>query len=295
MPNSDPAFTSRFVLASDGLRLHVRDYGPRDSDAIPVVCLAGLTRNSADFDALALALSQGKMGNPRRVLALDYRGRGLSDWDAGARYDMTTENADILSVLDACEVGRAVFVGTSRGGLHAMVLAVTRPTVLHAVVLNDVGPVIEAQGLARIKTYVGKLPPPRDWADALDLVKRMNAQMFPAIGDDAWRIFLRQTFEEKDGRLSARYDPRLADTLKDFDIEKPLPDLWPQFEALKGVPLLALRGANSDLLAQNTLEEMQKRHPNCAVHLVDGEAHAPLLLDTTSIGSILEFVVRVDA
>ncbi len=295
MPTTDPTFTSRFVLASDGLRLHARDYGPRDSDAIPVVCLPGLTRNAADFDMLALALSQGETNKARRVLVLDYRGRGLSDWDAAAHYDMPTESADILSVLDACGIHRAIFVGTSRGGLHTMVLAVVRPTILHAIVLNDVGPVIEAQGLARIKTYVGKLPPPSDWADALDMIKRMNGQLFPAIGDDTWRVFLRQTFEEKDGRLAARYDPKLADTLKDFDIEKPLPDLWPQFEALKAVPILALRGANSDLLSPQTLAEMQKRHPNCDAHIVAGEAHAPLLMDAESLDRIVKFIIKNSA
>jgi pimeloyl-ACP methyl ester carboxylesterase len=293
MSSVSPAYINRFVLAADGLRLHARDYGPRDNDAIPVVCLPGLTRNAADFDLLARSISDGQGCNARRVLALDYRGRGLSDWDQNSRhYDMITENADILSVLDACSIAKAIFIGTSRGGLHAMVLGMTRPSILHSVVLNDVGPVIEAQGLARIKTYVGKLPPPENWMDAIDRIKLLNSQMFPAISDADWRIYAEQSYEEKDGKFVARYDPKLADTLKDFDIEKPLPTLWPQFESLKALPVLVLRGANSDLLSEATLKEMTTRHAHCAAYIVEGQAHAPLLLDQPSVTRITDFIAE---
>src|SRR5262252_9532344 len=147
---------SLFVSAQDGLRLHVRAHGARTSRALPVVCLPGLARTAADFDTLAVALASDR---ERRVLALDYRGRGKSDYDRKpANYNLQVELADVLSVLTALGIGRAAFVGTSRGGILTMLLAVARPAGLAGCVLNYIGPVIDLEGLIRIKGYVGKLP-----------------------------------------------------------------------------------------------------------------------------------------
>ncbi len=162
MALSELPFQSRFFSASDGLKLHVRDYGSTFDPGLPVVCLPGLTRSAADFGPLASALAAGLAGAKRRVLALYYRGRGRSDYDRDWKnYSLLVENDDILTVLTAAGIERAVFVGTSRGGLHAMLLSATRPTAIAAVVLNDIGPVVEPRGMARIRSYVGKLPPPR--------------------------------------------------------------------------------------------------------------------------------------
>src|SRR5215470_11194420 len=165
------AANSRFVSAQDGLRLHVRAYGAR-TRALPVVCLPGLARTTADFDALALALASDRE-RPRRVLALDYRGRGKSDYDRkAANYNLQVELADVLSVLTALDIGRAAFVGTSRGGILTMLLAAARPTAIAGCVLNDIGPVIELEGLVRIKTYVGKLPQLSSFPAAADALRR---------------------------------------------------------------------------------------------------------------------------
>ena len=225
------------------------------------------------------------------MLALDYRGRGLSQWDKDpAHYDIFIENADIQAVCAAAGVARAVFVGTSRGGIHVMALSAARPRLIHAAVLNDIGPVLESKGLARIKGYVGKLPQPRDFADAVDLMKRLASAQFTALSDPDWEAFARQTFVEKDGKLAPSYDPALAKGLAAIDLAKPLPTLWPQFEGLREMPLLVLRGANSDLLSEATVAEMQARHPRCEAHTVPGQGHAPLLLDEPTIARVAAFV-----
>lgn len=288
---------SRFITATDGLRLHYREYAPRAASArVPLVCLPGLARTADDFNVLARAISQGDGGPNRRVVALDYRGRGLSDRDRNWRnYDMRTENNDILSVLAAAEIERAIFLGTSRGGLHTMMLTATRPAVIRAAILNDIGPVIEPKGLMRIRGYVGKLPSPGSWNDAADMARQIMGAQFTGLSDEEWRTYAQLTFEEKEGRFLPRYDLNLSKPLAAMNLEAALPALWPQFKGLRHVPVLAIRGANSDLLSQETLVEMTRRHSRCESYIVPGQGHAPLLLDAPSIARIQNFLARVDA
>ncbi|MDB5570295.1 MAG: Alpha/beta hydrolase [Hyphomicrobiales bacterium] len=282
---------SRYVSAPDGLLLHVREYGRRPDAATPVVCLPGLSRTCGDFDALARALAAGSAGAPRRVLALDYRGRGLSEYDSNWRnYDLKIENADILACLTALGVEHAVFVGTSRGGLHVMMLGATRPGVLRAAVLNDIGPVLEARGLARIRSYIGKLPMPASWTDAVDLLKNTMSGQFPDLTPAEWETYARLTFKTDKAGFALRYDSKLMRTLENIDLESPLPTAWPQFEGLKNTPLLALRGSLSDLLSPETLAQMQVLHPNFEAHVVERQGHAPLLLDAPTIARVSAFV-----
>lgn len=289
------AVESRFFSAPDGLKLHARDYGPRHSPAIPVLCLPGLARTAADFDVLARALAMGAAGRPRRVVALDYRGRGLSERDSDWKnYDMRVENADILAAMDALGVEHAIFMGTSRGGMHTMMTSATRPSAIKAAILNDIGPVLEAQGLARIRGYVGKLPSPHSWSDAVDLARSVMDSQFTALSEDEWLAYARLTFEESDGKFIPRYDTRLMKTLEGVDLEAPLPTLWPQFEGLADVPVLAVRGENSDLLSPETLAEMAARHPRFTAHTVPAQGHAPLLLDAATIGVVADFVAACD-
>jgi pimeloyl-ACP methyl ester carboxylesterase len=203
---------SHFITAPDGLKLHIRQYGPDAAPDLPVVCLAGLTRTGADFDVLATALSaDGK----RKVLAVDYRGRGLSEYDRNAgSYNVAMELADVLGVMAGLEIGRAVFIGTSRGGILTMMLASARPAALAGAVLNDIGPVIETRGLLRIKSYVGRMPQPRSFEEGAEFLRRLFGGQFPQLSGDEWMAFARRSFKEQNGSLVQTYDARLAKGLK---------------------------------------------------------------------------------
>ena len=281
---------SHFITAQDGLKLHVRAYGSSATAALPVVCLPGLTRTGADFDPLASALANDAE-RPRYMLALDYRGRGLSDYDSNPdNYSLPVELADVLSVLTALEIGKAVFVGTSRGGLLTMLLGPVRPAVLAGVVLNDIGPVLEPPGLARIKSYVGRLPQLNSFGEAAESLRQLFSPQFPALSADDWRELAQRMFRDQGGRIIPDYDPKLAQALRDVDIERPLPALWEQFDSLAGVALLIIRGANSDLLSAATVEAMQARRTQSEVLVVPDQGHAPLLTDEETISRIGAFI-----
>jgi pimeloyl-ACP methyl ester carboxylesterase len=278
---------STFVTAQDGLRLHVQEWGP--AAAFPVVCLPGLARTVVDFEPLARALAADAA--PHRVIALDSRGRGKSQYDRNpGNYNLSIELGDLLTVLTALEVPRAVFVGTSRGGILTMLLAAARPTAIAGCVLNDIGPVIEPEGLARIRSYVGKLPQPASFQDGAEILRKLFGSQFPSLTDPEWLALARRTFKEEGGRLVPDYDPALAAILQGVDMEQPLPTLWKEFEGLSRVPVLVVRGANSDLLSLTTLNEMRARHPGLKAIEVPDQGHAPLLSDPALIGDIVAFV-----
>jgi pimeloyl-ACP methyl ester carboxylesterase len=292
-----PAPTSHFISAPDGLRLHARDYGSRIASALPVVCLPGLARSGTDFETLANALA-GDPTQPRRVIALDYRGRGRSDYDRDpANYSFQVEIADVLAVLAALDCGRAIFIGTSRGGILTMLMAALRPAIIAGVVLNDIGPVIEPKGLMRIKGYVGKLPQPRHYEDGADILRRLFSAQFPNLTPQDWLASAHRTFKDVDGGLVPDYDVALAKTLEGVDFEKPLPPLWAQFDALSAVPMMVIRGENSDLLSATTVEAMTARRqaPGLALEtlVVPDQGHAPLLAEAETIRRIADFVAAV--
>jgi pimeloyl-ACP methyl ester carboxylesterase len=283
-------FTSRFVSAQDGLKLHVRTYGSRIAPGPPVVCLPGLTRNSADFHALATALA-GDVERPRHVVAMDYRGRGRSEYDRDAdNYSLAVELSDVVAVLTALGIAPAVFIGTSRGGILAMLLAAARPTSIAGVVLNDIGPVIDTRGLMRIKSYVGKLPQSKSFKDAAEMLRRLFGAQFPKLSSDDWLAFARRSFIEQDGRLVADYDVKLANTLASLDPARPLPPLWAQFDALARVPVMIIRGANSDVLSAATVAAMRARRGDMEIVEVPDQGHAPLLVEDAIVRRIAAFV-----
>jgi pimeloyl-ACP methyl ester carboxylesterase len=286
---------SRFITAPDGLRLHVRDYGDRRSARLPVVCLPGLSRTWADFDPLATGLATDP-AHPRRVLALDLRGRGLSDYDRNPEnYKIEVELADVIAVLTACGATPAIVVGTSRGGLITMELAVKRPGAIAGAVLNDIGPAVEQRGLMRIKGYVGKLPEPRSFDDAADLLRRVSGAQFPNFTADDWLVAAKRAWREDKGRLVTTYDHGLAYNLAKMAVDKPMPTKWMEFEALTQVPLLVVRGALSDILSPETVVAMQDRHPDMDVVEIPDQGHAPPLAEPDTIARIARFAAECDA
>ncbi|HKN08311.1 MAG TPA: alpha/beta hydrolase [Pseudomonadota bacterium] len=279
-----------WVTAQDGLKLHVRQWGPQAASALSVVCLPGLARTVADFDPLATAIA-GDAAAPRRVFALDSRGRGKSQYDRNPEnYNLNVELADLLAVLTALDIGEAVFIGTSRGGILAMRLAAVRPTAIAGCVLNDIGPVIEPKGLARIKSYVGKLPWPASYRDGADMLQKLFGSQFPKLTGDDWLAFARRTFKQEGTRLVPDYDVKLATTLETVDLEQALPTMWKELAALARVPVLVLRGVKSDILSSATVEEMKARHPGIKAIEIPDQGHAPLLSEPPVMSDIAAFI-----
>ena len=280
-----------FITAPDGLKLHVHAHG--DCNRPPVVCLPGLSRSTLDFDMLASALANDAE-RPRYVLAIDSRGRGQSEYDRDAgNYTVAVELADVLAVLTALEIEPAVFVGTSRGGILAMLLAAVRPAAITGVVLNDIGPVIEIKGLVRIKSYVGRLPQPKSFDEGAEILRQLFSAQFPKLTAADWQAFARRTFEQHTtGTLKPRHDPKLAEIFKSMDLERALPPLWKEFDALGSVPVMVIRGSNSDVLSAETVEAMRARRSDLDAFEVPDQGHAPLLMEPDVIGRIAAFIDR---
>jgi pimeloyl-ACP methyl ester carboxylesterase len=273
----------------DDLRLNVRHYKAPAAKSRSVICLPGLTRNSRDFHRLATYLSR-YAEKPRDVYCFDYRGRGRSQYDRNWRnYVPYIELLDILDFLTINGLHKVGIVGTSRGGIIAMLMAALRPTAMGPVVLNDIGAVIETRGLARIINYVRRMPNPRSWPDAVMIVREINERAFPNLTDAEWEEMARAIFDERKGRPVRAYDRRLARAVGRIDLSRPVPDLWPQFIALGQVPALVIRGANSDVLSAETLEAMIERHPNLRTVTVPDQGHAPLLKDQDTVEAIASF------
>ncbi len=287
------AFEERRLTVRDGLQLYVRHYPAPGATRRAALCLPGLTRNARDFEVLAAHLSTGAAARP--VYTLDARGRGGSDHDRDpTNYALPVEMQDVIDMLIAYDIGGAALIGTSRGGLATMLLAAAQPTLIGAAVLNDIGPVLEFAGLQRIAGYVGKTSAPATWAEAAAAVKRIDGPFFPAVPEDKWEAIARQRFAQADGRPAPGYDPKLAQTLA-LPESGEVPTLWPQFVALKGVPVMVVRGEMSDLLSAATVAQMQARHGRVEVVTVPGQGHAPLLDDRPTLDAISAFLVKADA
>lgn len=256
----------------DQRRLFYREFGDPGAEHLPVLCLPGFTRNSKDFVELAMRLSE-----QRRVLCPDLRGRGQSDYDSDLeRYHPQIYLEDIWELLAVTGVPRVVVIGTSLGGLLAMMMAATRPEAVAGVVLNDVGPEIAPQGLARISEYIGRLPQVRTWPEALAQSKAVYELALPNLTDTEWEQFTkRQYAEDVYGVVRREYDSKLGDALR--RLGRVSGDAWELFVALKEVPTLAFRGAISDILSPSVFDKMASVKADLMRVVVPNRGHVPLL------------------
>lgn len=276
-------------LAQDGLRLYCRDYGDALSPRTPVLCLSGLVRNSADFDGLAMRLMR-----ERRVLCPDYRGRGRSAYDPDwSHYEPRTYINDILHLVSMAGVSRAVIVGTSLGGLLATALATLRPTLAAAVVLNDIGPEIASGGLDRITAYVGTDHPQPDWESAVRYLRGLLPRLAPTQDDAWWRKFAETTYRKgADGILHFDWDTAVAKPLARQQQDL-VPDLWALYRGLRRLPVLAIRGALSDILSEEAFRRMALEKPDLVCVTVPDVGHTPSLDEPTSIAALDAFLSRL--
>lgn len=265
----------RFITVPDGLNLHVRIHGA-DNGGTPIVCLPGLTRNVLDFEDLARVLAAPPYD--RRIIAISSRGRGLSARDPiPERYTIPVEAGDVISVLDELGIDSAAFIGTSRGGLILHVLAMTHLHRIERLVLNDIGPVLELDGLKQIQGYLGNRPAPSSYAEAADILKATHGAEFPALRPDDWASMAQALYRDIDGKLTADFDQAIAAQFRATDLSQPFPDLWAQFALLADKKVMVIRGEHSRLLSRATTDEMARRHSGCTIIEAKGQGHAPLL------------------
>jgi len=288
--------------SSDGLALHARDYapagagpagtGPHGDARLPVVCIHGLTRNASDFDALAPRLAA--LG--RRVLAVDVRGRGRSARDPDpARYSNRVYAADVAELMARLRIDRAIFVGTSMGGLITMLLAQQRLDLVAAAILNDIGPILSEKGLARIVSYVGNTRPQPSWEAAAASVRDIHACAFPDYDSAEWDQWARRAFEPgPDGTLVPRYDPAIGDALRDGKLSATSPGLQAAFLKLaQARPTLLLHGALSDLLEAEQAAWMRSAAPTMEYAVVPNVGHAPMLDEPAALDAIERFLAKL--
>jgi pimeloyl-ACP methyl ester carboxylesterase len=288
-------YEERIIRTIDDLTLYARDYPPLAPETgAPVICLHGLTRNSRDFEVIAPRIAA--LG--RRVIVPDMRGRGQSANDPDpAHYVPAVYAQDVLKLMDDLSIPKAVFIGTSMGGLITLVIAATAPDRIAASVLNDVGPQVNTSGLTRIASYVGNVQPVATLQEAAAAVRATNGSAFPdKLDDDAfWLTFARRTFRTRDdGQFELDYDPLIALAFADFDADAPAPDLMPYFQALASKPVLSVRGEHSDILTADGAERMRNASERVEAITVQGRGHAPALDEPDAWDAILDFLARVE-
>jgi len=281
-------FDEYWYDSADGLRLFARVYPGPEAAAPVVLCLHALTHNSRHFEDLARHLA------PRyRVIVPDVRGRGLSARDPNcANYQIPVYLGDVLRALAGLGVARVTIIGTSMGGLLAMVLAQRAPQLVAGIVLNDVGPQLERSGLERIRGYLGKAVPVADWTAAVAQLRLVYGPVWPGLDGARWEQLARASYRaDGHGVLHPDFDPLIAEPLKDD--ARAAPDLWPLWSAVARVPTLALRGASSDILSEATLARMRRAKPDLRAVTVANRGHPPLLDEPECRAAIEEFLATI--
>lgn len=280
-------FIERRFQSEDGLQLYCRDYGSQHG-GIPILCLAGISRNSRDFEDIAAVLS-----SRYRVFAMDLRGRGFSDRDPEWRnYHPQTYADDVLHWLDACDIDKVLLFGTSLGGLVSMLLTHQRADRVAGVILNDVGPEIAPAGLERIKSYLGRLEPVANWDEAVAQAKAVNGIAWPNLPDAEWRRITPRFYrEDASGVPVLDVDPMVGEAAR--TVGAALTDPWELFDGLAGTPALLLHGELSDILSDDIVARMRVRKPDLEYLRVPGVGHVPLLNEPECVAAIESFIARV--
>ena len=281
----------------DGLTLAGRDWSPSGAveegvkSPVTVLCLPGLSRNTRDFNDIARHLQT--LGH--RVIALDYRGRGKSDWDPDWRnYAIPIEEKDIDAAIEQLNLDRFALLGTSRGGLHALAMSNRYPAErMAAVIFNDVGPHIEMRAIHRIAATLGHKMSSTSFQEVAETLHRTIGRQFPTFGKDDWLKLASQLASERDGKVVMDYDPALAHQLASLDDATPLPDLWPLYDQLTDRPVLIIHGEHSDLLSADTCQRMLDSHQNAALKTVPGQGHAPVMWDPETHDAVAAFLKDV--
>lgn len=276
-----------FPSADGRLQLYARDYA---GSGPALVMMHGLTRNSSDFASLA-----ERLAGRYRVIVPEQRGRGASQWDSDpANYTPATYCGDMIALFARLGLERPVLIGTSMGGLMSMVMGSMTPAAFRGIVINDIGPVVEQAGLDRIAQYVGLAGDVADWVGAAEYARATNGYAFPDYGDADWMAFARRLFrEDESGTPRLAYDPAIARGLEGDQPSTVPPDLWPMWDALAPLPILAIRGAISDIMSAETLAEMGRRHPGMEAVEVGGVGHAPMLDEPAALEAIERFLAGI--
>ena len=280
-------YEERHLVVRDDLKLYYRDY-PGSSSKPPILCLHGLTRNSRDFAEFA------ERHSPEfRVLALDFRGRGASQYDpVPMRYNPLTYAGDVIELLDELSIEKAIFVGTSLGGLVTMAVAAMQPQRIAGTILNDVGPDVDPSGVDRILTYVGNDRRYGSWDEAADAISSNYGSSFDRYSHDDWVRMAKRNCREENGEIRFDYDMAIAEPFRNAG-PAPEVDLWPLFNVLASKPLLVVRGANSDLLTAKTAERMRAAGPEVKIAAVQGVGHAPELNEPEALEAIDAFLASL--
>lgn len=284
-------FAERQWTSPDGLALYARDYPVEGGEhRLPVLCLHGFTRNSKDFEDLAPVLAAAG----RRVIAMDIRGRGQSDHDPNpANYHPKVYARDVAGFLGALGIPKAVFVGTSMGGLITMAMALIRPAMVAGAILNDVGPAVDPAGITRIQSYAGKAPPVHNWQDAADYCRAINGVALPGLGDEDWAKMARRLFRDGADGPVLDYDPAIASAAGGAGKLASL-IAWLAFRRLaKRVPTMLIRGKHSDILSAAIASRMQRKAPSLTVAVIPGVGHAPTLAEPESLAAIRSFLANL--
>jgi len=277
MRNNSEDFEQHYSSAKDGLMLAGRLYGWQNKDNCPVVCLTDHARNGSDFHELALYLAS-EAGSNRRVLALDYRGRGKSEFDKRKdNYVLPTEADDVLSYITALNIGHFDLIGSARGGMIAMMLGGMRAGSLNKIILNDIGPAIDARGLVHIKKLYEQFSMCKSMQQIETVLVKFGERHFPALPQFYWALEAKRLFDDVDGKLVTNNDPYVSSLISGINLDARPTEMWEQFIGIRKFPLMLVRGALSDLLPMETVKKMQAIHKTMEFVQVEGQGHAPKL------------------